>query len=164
MIDERNNQVIDDVKSTNSIRKEAYTFWIGFEDPDDIRNLSEGLIALENIIRIGAPFVIPSDRHDTSTYSNKNSLEIFLYENFSGGIGISEKAYVVFREIIIEGKKIAENCKCKKGCPRCILPDRYKPNEQLDKREGILLSEYLLEKTTNSPEEIYDERTHSWKY
>jgi DEAD/DEAH box helicase domain-containing protein len=161
--DERTGNIIEEVKSEVSHRKQAHTFWLRIEDVAHFKNYQDGINALEHIFRVGAPFIIPIDKHDVSTYSRHNPYEIYLYENYPGGIGISEKVLKVFREIITEGLKIAEKCSCKDGCPRCIFPPRFKKEDGLSKNAGINLAHEILDITENPPEEEFDIDIFGWK-
>ncbi len=162
LIDEKNGNVLDDVRSDLSRHKHAHTFWIKFENADLKDSVSEGINAFEHIFRIGATFVMPCDRYDTNTYCSRNSSEIYFYENYPGGIGIAEKAFTVFRDVIQEGIKIAENCNCNDGCPRCIFPPRFKKADGLSKTAGIKLANKLLNITEKPAKEIFDSTTHAW--
>lgn len=162
LIDEKNGTVLDEVRSDLSRHKNAHTFLLKFESSDFKDIVSNGINALEHIFRIGATFVMPCDRHDTSTYCSRNSFEIYFYENYPGGIGIAEKAFTVFRDVIQEGMKIAENCNCNDGCPRCIFPPRFKRADGLSKITGIKLANQLLSITSKSAKEIFDSITHGW--
>ncbi|MHA1877178.1 MAG: DEAD/DEAH box helicase [Promethearchaeota archaeon] len=163
LINERDGNILDEVRSDLSRHRYAHTFWMKFENLNSSIIISSGITALENIFRVGAPFVIPSDRHDASTFCNKSSFEIYFYENYPGGIGISEKAFYVFRKIVKEGIKIAVNCSCKEGCPRCIFPPRFKKADDLSKSAGLKLADELLEITSKPAEEVFDSSIHGWR-
>ena len=70
---------------------------------------TEGITALENMFRVGAIFVIPADRFDTSTWSKvKDGLTVYYYENYKGGIGVAKKFYEVWHDVLEKGVEIAE--------------------------------------------------------
>jgi len=163
IIDERNGSIIDEIKSDISRHKNAHAFWLKLENSNNFENATNGLSALQHMIRVGSTFIIPSDRHDTNTYSNRNSFEIYLYENYPGGIGISEKAFDIFRDIIKQGIKISEDCSCIDGCPSCIFPPRFKKADGLSKIAGIKLAYEVLDETESRPLEIFDPHSFGWK-
>ena len=71
-----------------------HAFWI-----DAPRNEIgvDGIGAIEHMIRVGAMFVIPADRFDTSTYSKTgDELSAYCYENYPGGIGVAKKLFDVW--------------------------------------------------------------------
>lgn len=47
---------------------------------------------------------------------------LFLYDNYPGGIGISDPLFSKRHGIIIHAQKLIESCDCKQGCPSCIGP------------------------------------------
>ena len=47
---------------------------------------------------------------------------IFLYDNYPGGIGFSEPSFRLHDKLLCEGKRLIESCPCKDGCPSCVGP------------------------------------------
>ncbi|MCP2605974.1 DEAD/DEAH box helicase, partial [Candidatus Aminicenantes bacterium AC-708-I09] len=47
---------------------------------------------------------------------------IFIYDNYPGGMGFSEALFKLEDKLIDQAKKIIENCPCKEGCPSCVGP------------------------------------------
>ncbi|MCY4332123.1 MAG: DEAD/DEAH box helicase [Cyanobacteria bacterium MAG CAR1_bin_15] len=123
--------------------------------------------ALEHLIRVGAMFIIPADRFDTSTYSKLKSAEdsasIYYYENYSGGIGVARKLSEVWPKALKKGIEVAENCQCSHGCPNCIVPAKsYNiSNANIEKTEGIKLGRHLLQIVHNGPDS--ELRNSQWK-
>lgn len=165
IIDERNGNMIDEIRAQSARRHNAHAFWFIFDNVSlfSISDFVSGLGGLEHILRIGSIFIIPSDRHDTATFSNSQSLpQIYLYESVPGGIGIADKAFRIWKDIIQEGIKIADRCLCKDGCPRCIHPPRLKSTIGISKISGIELAYQLLEHAQSEPDEEYDPGIHGW--
>ena len=122
-------------------------FWINFPPSE---STSAGIGALEHMIRVGAMFVIPADPFDTSTYSRSSEdPAAFYYENYPTGIGIAKKLFEVWPTALKKGIEIAEDCKCRLGCPNCIQPAKsYKiSNTEIAKERGIGLAETLFAAT-----------------
>ena len=47
---------------------------------------------------------------------------IFLYDNYPGGIGFSEPLFRLHAKLLQEGKGLIESCPCQDGCPSCVGP------------------------------------------
>jgi len=108
------------------------------------------------MIRVGAIFVIPADRFDTSTYSKTgDDLSVYYYENYSGGIGVAKKLFHEWQQALRKGMAIAIHCKCLSGCQNCIEPAKSynMSNSEIDKEQGIILANKLLSITAQQPDE-----------
>lgn len=146
LIDEQSGEVLDrvDVEPDYYNLDQLHAFWVTL--PDDTKNLT-GLGALEQMFRVGAMFVIPTNRFDTSTWSELNEFTAYYYENYSGGIGIARKLYREWASVLTKGIEIAENCPCHSGCQNCIEPAKSwsSSNINIDKAAGTVLANLLLE-------------------
>ena len=115
--------------------------------------------ALEHLIRVGAMFVIPADRFDTSTFSKPGDdpAAIFYYENYSGSIGVAKKLAEVWPRALEKGIEIAENCACDHGCPNCIEPAKSydMSNANIDKVTGIELAKHILAIARNGADTVF---------
>lgn len=168
LIDERSDAVLEDVSTTNAIRKFVRGFWFMFEDSVPFGRTVDpaGLAVLEQFIRIGSPFIIPCDRHDIATLTMTNPLpSIYLYETVPGGIGIAEKMLEVWREVMSHGAEIARKCSCREGCARCIHPPRYRVSDAgaLKKTLGFELMDMLFAATCGDVAEVFDPDIHGWR-
>lgn len=163
LIDSRNDEVLEDVPKTDTRRTNPRAFWISVEDTIavELDGIGRGVKALEHLLRIGASLMIPCDRHDISTTTAGTT--VYVYENVAGGIGIAEKAFEVWQEILKEGTAVAKKCPCKDGCPRCICPPRRRDSEKLSKQAGLQLADYLLKLAGGSPTERLDPITYGWR-
>ena len=117
---------------------------------------------MEHMIRVGAIFVIPTDRFDISTYS-RTALQaishIYCYENCSGGIGVAKKLFSVWQVALERGVEVARNCECRLGCQNCIEPTKYWDISKLhiDKIKCIELAEELLEIVSKGPDKKFQD-------
>ena len=151
LVDERSDAAIDRFSPQNyAVSSTSHAFWV------DIRQMGEvdvdGLLAFEQLLRIGTLFTIPADLHDTTTHTDKDGAA-YLIENYPGGIGIVKKSMQQWHSILRSGMQVARNCKCRRGCPNCIIPPRYYgSNDQLDKNEGIQLAEHIINITSGPPD------------
>ena len=129
-----------------------HAFWINAPQSGEAIN---GIGALEHLIRVGAMFVIPADRFDTSTYSKAGDAPTaFCYENYSGGIGVAKKLLERWQIALEKGVEIARNCECQKGCQNCIEPAKSYDisNAVIDKERGIALATNLLVAVKSGPD------------
>lgn len=98
------------------------------------------------------PFHVMCDRWDigglsTNFHPATGRPTVFIYDGFEGGIGLSEKAYELFSEIVKTSLELVEECKCEEGCPACIYsPKCGNDNKPMDKIGAI----FLLDKIKNT--------------
>ena len=115
--------------------------------------------ALEHLLRVGAMFVIPADRFDTSTFSkpSEDPAAIFYYENYSGSIGVAKKLAEVWPLALEKGIEVAEKCPCRHGCSNCIEPAKSYDisNANIDKAAGIEVARHVLEIASNGPDTVF---------
>lgn len=115
--------------------------------------------ALEHLLRVGAMFVIPADRFDTSTFSKPSDdpAAIFYYENYTGSIGVAKKLAEVWPSALEKGIEIAEKCSCDNGCPNCIEPAKSYDisNANIDKTSGIELGRHILSVVGQGPDRVF---------
>lgn len=151
LVDERSDSVIDRYSpdSNSSWRSTSHAFWVDVSPLEDIDDA--GLTALEQLLRVGTIFTIPVDAHDTTTHLDKRDRQIYVIESHPGGIGIVKKAFEKWHEILRTAIGIAQACRCRRGCPNCIIPPRLY-DEELDKVKGIALAERVMASTGGSPD------------
>ena len=166
LIDTRSGEVVDEQRTQVARRSNVRGFWLELaypsilEDPSDVGDL----FGLEQLLRIGAPFVVPCDRHDLGTLTSPRlPATVYLYETVPGGIGVAEKALEVWPTIIETAIGIAERCQCKHGCPSCLVPPRLPPGfEEPKKAPAITIARRFLEIASASRRERFDPETHAW--
>ncbi|AXA36749.1 MAG: DEAD/DEAH box helicase [Candidatus Hydrogenedentota bacterium] len=151
LIDTRTQSCLEDTKANSARQLSVRGFWIHFEDVavfdqslNHDQQLKHLLFHLEQLLRIGAPFILPCDRHDFATHSSADC--VYLYETVPGGIGIAEKTLEIWPEIIRTALDIVEKCSCKRGCPKCIIPPRTPVEEtKVHKEHALAVGRRLLE-------------------
>lgn len=96
------------------------------------------------------PLFAMCDRWDigglsTALHPDTGKPQIFIYDGFPGGIGISEKGFTLLESLWKATLETIQECPCEFGCPSCVQsPKCGNNNEPLDKRGAeILLSELL---------------------
>lgn len=141
-IDEATDQVVDKWQldsSSSSFHSSGHAFWLSLLNYDVA---SSALVALEQIMRVGVRFNIPVDEHDTYTVYRPRERDIYIVESYPGGIGIVKKVAERWQDVLGAGMKVALNCKCRSGCPYCIVPPRR--TEEIDKVAGLRLAYEVL--------------------
>lgn len=102
------------------------------------------------------PLHVMCDRFDigglsTNFHKDTQRPTIFIYDAYEGGIGITEKAAEVFKELAKSSENLVKNCECKAGCPSCIYsPKCGNDNKPLHKNGTEYVLHYLNEEMTNS--------------
>lgn len=168
LVDDRTGETIENVSANEALRKFVRGFWISVEPSSNsqLSGVQSGLRVLEQLLRIGSPFIIPCDRHDMATLTNLGETpSVYVYETVPGGIGITEKMLDVWTNVVRRGVRIAAECPCKDGCPRCIHPPRYRPAEagELRKSDGIPFANLLLSMIAGPAHEEFDPTTQGWR-
>jgi len=166
VIDTRSGHVVEEQRSQLARSSNVRGFWLELADPSilgdglDVRDL----FGVEQLLRIGAPFVVPCDRHDLGTSTTlKHPPTVYLYETVPGGIGVAEKALEVWPTIIDTAIGIAGRCPCKHGCPSCLVPPRLPPNAVEPKKvPTIAIGQRFLSIASNTAREGFDPATHAW--
>jgi DEAD/DEAH box helicase domain-containing protein len=102
-----------------------------------------GLHGVEHAFIALMPFHVLCDRWDIGGISMPVHPEtggpvIFIYDGHPGGIGLSEKAYHLFEEIVKKTHQLVSECRCEGGCPSCIYsPKCGNDNQPLDKEATV---------------------------
>lgn len=112
-----------------------------------------GIHAIEHAMIGIMPFYVMCDRWDLGGESMSLNPEtgkatIFIYDAFEGGIGLSEKTFEIFDEVIGATYKLIKDCPCKEenGCPACIQsPKCGNENDLLNKFVALKLLEEILQ-------------------
>ena len=88
----------------------------------------DGLLGLGNVLRTVTALTLMCDLRDigVSTGSSHTSAddpldpEIFLYDNYPGGMGQSEPAFRLREDLAGKARDLLAECSCNSGCPRCV--------------------------------------------
>ena len=153
LVDENTGQEKDSREANEAhYQNNLHAFWINIPQEECA---AAGVGALEHLIRVGAMFVIPADKFDTSAYSKTgDGPTAFYYENYSGGIGVAKKLFDVWPTALKKGIEIADSCECQLGCQNCIEPAKsYNiSNTDINKMRGIELAKTLLAAEKRGPD------------
>ncbi len=166
LIDSRSGVVLEEERSERERRSNVRGFWLELTDTSilGVSVLLHDLFGVEQLLRIGAPFVVPCDRHDLGTLTTvKNPTAVYLYETVPGGIGVAEKALEVWPKIIETAIGIAERCTCSHGCPSCLVPPRLPLGFKEPRKEpAIAIARRLFDIASTSARERFDPDSHVW--
>lgn len=108
----------------------------------------KGLRGLENVIPTILPYFIMCDAHDVNVHAEYRAAEtgtptVYIYDNFAGGIGLSEKVAGLLPESLAMACRLVGDCRCESGCPSCIYTNSYTSENEVDKRATRVLLERL---------------------
>ncbi len=87
----------------------------------------DGVTALGNALRAMATLLVMCDRRDLGVATG-NTLEaayapnIYLFDNYPGGIGLSEPLFELHHRLLEQTQMMIERCECAAGCPSCVGP------------------------------------------
>ena len=107
------------------------SYWISFPEqlPKDMTqtDIQNGLLGLSNVLSNSAPIYLMCDPRDVSViYQVKSTFTqrppIYIYDNYPGGVGFSDKLFELHKEILNTAKSMIKQCGCKEGCPSCVGP------------------------------------------
>ena len=134
---------------------QTISFW--FEFPADIglklkmspNELGGSLRALANVLVNVIPLWAMCDPKDIRSFSQVKSPftenpTIFVYDNYPGGVGLSEKIFNLFDELWKASKDLINSCGCLDGCPSCVGP-KLEVGEK-GKEGALRLIEWIAER------------------
>lgn len=112
--------------------------------------LPDALHALEHTLIGLLPAFILCERADIGgvSYSARGPARepvIFIYDGHPGGVGYVRAGAGLFREWLGAARDLLRDCRCRDGCPRCILsPKCGNGNQYLDRFAALDLADALL--------------------
>lgn len=146
-----------------AVEFETAAFWLTL--PDSLRaemagadtDWLGGLHAAEHALIATTPFYAMCDRRDiggvsTNRHPDTSAASVFVYDGFPGGIGIAEKAFELFGELVITTAELIRDCPCEDGCPSCVYsPKCGNDNRSLDKKAALIILSKLVQATRDQP-------------
>ncbi len=89
-----------------------------------------GLAGLGNVLRTVGSLLLMCDPRDLGVAMSSDpdrtgpdsEPELYLYDNFSGGIGQSEPLYRMHAQLLKRSQDLLAACPCDAGCPSCVGP------------------------------------------
>jgi DEAD/DEAH box helicase domain-containing protein len=110
------------------------------------------------------PFRVLCDRWDLGglsvpSHPATGGPAVFVYDGYEGGIGLAEKAYGIFDELVRHTAALVRECPCEEGCPACIYsPKCGNDNQPLDKKGTALILEALCRAASEENSGVAEER------
>jgi DEAD/DEAH box helicase domain-containing protein len=113
------------------------SFWLHFPDrflarfPDlSPAERQNGLTGLANVLRTMAALLLMCDPRDLGTAITEDiskgtrcyEPDLFLYDNYPGGIGQSAPLYKLTPKLLGGAMDVLRSCACDAGCPACLGP------------------------------------------
>ncbi|HHV19290.1 MAG TPA: DEAD/DEAH box helicase [Thermoanaerobacterales bacterium] len=105
-------------------------YWLSIpENTGDLSRdeIESGLLGLCNVMVNIAPLYLMCDPRDVrgvvqikSPFTQKPT--IYIYDNFPGGVGFSEKLYDMEDQLLKAARQVIMECDCEDGCPSCVGP------------------------------------------
>ena len=115
------------------------------ELPFGLADRRDGVLGLAYAMRNVAPLLLMCDSHDLGLSVDGVSMEgasriggssrggtpaelsasptIFIYDNYPGGIGLSEPLFGMHGDLIDKTRELIDECGCASGCPSCVGPE-----------------------------------------
>ena len=95
--------------------------------PVEIQN---GLSGMGNVLRTIAALLLMCDVHDIGLSITEDAAaatgawepDLFLYDNFTGGIGHSRPLFEMRGKLLSMALELIRSCPCEDGCPSCVGP------------------------------------------
>jgi DEAD/DEAH box helicase domain-containing protein len=109
-----------------------------------------GLHGAEHALIAMMPLHVVCDRWDIGglscpAYGEDGEPVIFVYDAYEGGVGLAEKAYELFVDLVTSSRNLVRDCRCEDGCPSCIhSPKCGNDNQPLDKVATLIILESLI--------------------
>jgi len=109
-----------------------------------------GLHALEHAAIAMLPLFALCGRNDiggvsTLAHPDTGRAQVFIYDNFPGGVGISAKGFEFLEALWEATLRTIRECPCDEGCPSCVQsPKCGNNNEPLDKETAVVILQTLL--------------------
>ena len=100
----------------------------------------DGVVGLAHAMRQVAQLLLMCDAHDIgvslsglgardsgfgnreSGIANPDCEEIYIYDNYPGGIGFSRPLFEMHDELLTRTRQLIAECDCEQGCPGCVGP------------------------------------------
>jgi DEAD/DEAH box helicase domain-containing protein len=123
---------------------------VGKESRDDFVVALHGL---EHSTHAMVPIISDFDPHDVSSEyllsdsNNDGKPALYLFDTFSGGLGLAEYCFNHIHEILQKARDLVSTCNCEDGCPNCLItPWCNEQNQSINKSDTLALLDLMLER------------------
>ncbi|EON72440.1 DEAD/DEAH box helicase [Lysinibacillus sphaericus] len=101
--------------------------WLSFAAPEkwSEEELTDAMTGAAYAMNAFIPLFIQCDSSDVAVVpqvkaTHNEQPTFFVYDKYPGGIGLSEKVYELWEELLVKTQHHVANCPCESGCPSCI--------------------------------------------
>ena len=74
-------------------------------------------------------------------------IDIFIYDNYPGGVGFSDKLFELHDELFVIAGQLIEGCGCESGCPSCVGPAGEFSDSGSPRDDTLSIIRYILGKS-----------------
>jgi DEAD/DEAH box helicase domain-containing protein len=120
---------------------------------EEVIRMRSGLAGIAYAVQYLASLIVMCDRTDLGIHfdpqfpTTGQKPTIIVYDQFPGGIGLSETLFNQHNNLLNQVKQLVTGCECDDGCPGCIGPSGE--NGTGGKQEAIDLLNLLMRDETN---------------
>jgi len=84
----------------------------------------DGVVGLAFAMKQVAQLLLMCDGHDIGISIDAGEIDqqIYIYDNYPGGIGFSEPLFRMHDELVAATRRLIAECACESGCPACVGP------------------------------------------
>ena len=114
--------------------------------------MQDALIGLANVLSNAAPVFLMCGRSDIrvlhqtrSPFTKKPT--IFIYDNYPGGVGFSDKLYELHDELLEMAERLVAGCDCGNGCPSCVGPAEEFSGKGNPRSDTLAMVRYIRGRT-----------------
>lgn len=101
--------------------------WFSFDKPNEWTDglLSDAMTGAAYALHAFIPLFVHCDSKDIHVVpqiksTNMEKPTFYIYDSYPGGIGLSERMFDLWDELVPKVSEQVENCSCTNGCPACI--------------------------------------------
>jgi DEAD/DEAH box helicase domain-containing protein len=118
--------------------------------------MQDALIGLSNVLGNAAPVYLMCGQNDIRVmYQTKSPFTkrptIFIYDNYPGGVGFSDKLYELHEEVFEMAERLIGHCGCESGCPSCVGPSGEFSGKGNPRADTLAIVRYILGKSDALP-------------
>lgn len=122
--------------------------WFSFDKPDGWKDtlLSDAMTGVSYALHAFIPLFIHCDAKDIHVVPQVKSIHgekptFYMYDSYPGGIGLSERMFDLWNELVPKVTVQVESCSCMHGCPACIGAQ----DAELNLKEEVIKLLHLLQ-------------------
>jgi DEAD/DEAH box helicase domain-containing protein len=116
----------------------------------DVVAFAEGVHGVEHAMLSVAPLFAGCEKNDLGSswyvlFGGSTGPMVFIFDNFPGGVGLSEKLYAQFPRWARCALDLLRSCPCEEGCPGCLMSAKCEiGNQHLGKSATVSLLEKVV--------------------